>query len=152
MEKKKAQFWGWILLIALSVFIGLFFAQKILFVTADLGRHVKNGEVFLKQGFPISTNFYSYTEPDFPVVNHHWGAGLIFFFLWKWFGFEGLSALHVVIYLAAFLFFFKIAERSSSFSYALFFSILSIPLFTRNEKNKEIIKRYELPKSTFIIS
>lgn len=130
MGKKNAQLWKWALLTFLLAFIGLFFAEKICLVTADLGRHIKNGEIFLKQGFPVSTNFYSYTEPDFPVVNHHWGAGLIFFFLWRNFGFEGLSAFHVIIYLATFLFFFKMAERLSNFNYAFFFSILSIPLFT----------------------
>lgn len=119
-----------ILLVFLLVFIGLFFTQKIFFITADLGRHIRNGEFFLKEGFSISKNFYSYTEPNFPVVNHHWGAGVILFFLWKHFGFEGLTILNILIYLSTFLFFFKIAERQSSFGYAFFFSILSIPLFT----------------------
>jgi len=41
-----------------------------------LGRHIKNGELVLNGDFGIlKSNFYSYTEPDFPVINHHWGGG-----------------------------------------------------------------------------
>lgn len=119
-----------LLLVGLFIFIGLFYAQKIYFVNADLGRHIKNGEAFLEQGVPISTNYYSYTEAGFPTPNHHWGTGVIFYSVWKWFGFKGLSILNISLYLLAFLLFFKVAEKASNFSYAFFFSILSIPLIS----------------------
>jgi len=119
-----------VLLACLIVFIALFFAQKIYFINADIGRHIRNGEYFFRQWQMVSTNFYSYTEPDFPVVNHHWGSGAIYFLLWKYLGFEAISALNVMIYLLAFFFFFKTAERLSSFNFAFFFSVLSLPLFT----------------------
>jgi len=122
--------WKGILLLALFIYFGLFYAQKIYFVNADLGRHIKNGEVFIKQHFPISTNYYSYTQPDSPTINHHWGVGVIFYFIWKYFGFAGVSILNLFIYLLAFYLFFKASVKASNFNYAFFFAVLSIPLIT----------------------
>ncbi len=127
-----------ILFVSLLILIGLFYAQKIYFVNGDLGRHIKNGEVFLERCRPISTNYYSYTEPGLPAINHHWGTGVIFYFIWKWFGFQGLSVLNLSLYLSAFLFFFKTAEKKSNFNYAFFFSLLIIPLIaSRTEVRPE---------------
>jgi len=117
-------------LAALLVFAGLFFSQKILFINADLGRHIKNGAVLLEQGKLIASNYYSYTEPLLPVINHHWGSGVIFYLVWRLFGFGGLSILHILIYLGALLLFFKVARNASGFKYAVFFSIISIPLIS----------------------
>lgn len=123
-----------ILLFAGLLFIAFFFCHKIVFVNADLGRHLKNGEVILSglsSGASVLTsNFYSYTEKDFPLVNHHWGSGVIFFLVWKLFGFSGLSLFHVLINVASAFLFFKIAERKSNFVYSFFFLILSVPLIT----------------------
>ena len=90
MNKKKAfQIFIFILLIS---WYGLFLFDKIDLTTADLGRHIKNGELVLGGDFGIlKSNFYSYTEPDFPVINHHWGGGVIFYSIWKTTGFAGLS-------------------------------------------------------------
>ncbi|HBR13941.1 MAG TPA: hypothetical protein DD723_00125 [Candidatus Omnitrophica bacterium] len=108
--------------------LGLFGLHRINFVTADLGRHIKNGEIFLKEGRIVSTNYYSFTEPDRPVINHHWGAGVIFYLLWRQFDFKGLSYFYTAIFLVSFLLFFSVAKDISGFSLAYFFSILSLPL------------------------
>lgn len=70
----------------------------------DLGRHLKNGELLLSRGAPagtarqiLHTNFYSYTQPGFPFVNHHWLAGVVFFLLWKAAGFAGLNAIYILL-------------------------------------------------------
>jgi hypothetical protein len=45
----------------LSLFyIGLLSSPKNL-ITADIGRHIKNGETFIKEGIIPSTNLYSFT-------------------------------------------------------------------------------------------
>ncbi|MCA9409323.1 MAG: hypothetical protein KC733_11585, partial [Candidatus Omnitrophica bacterium] len=75
-------------------------------------------------------NFYSYTEPEFPTVTHHWGTGVIFYHIWKSFGFYGVSLFYTAILLATFLIFFWLAQRLSSFSYAFIFAVLSLPLIT----------------------
>ncbi len=116
------------------IFLALSFTQKIKLITADLGRHLKNGELFFKLGGPIHTNFYSYTQPDYPVVNHHWLTGVIFFLIQKVVGFEGLSVFYTLLFLATVLLFFDIARRLSNFSWAIFISILAVPLITSRQE------------------
>ncbi len=111
-----------ILLLALS------FTQKINLTTADLGRHIKNGEIFFQRHQPITINFYSFTEPDYPAINHHWLTGVIFFLIHQWGGFSGLSVFYTLIFLCTFYFFFDTARKNSNFYYALFFSLVSLPL------------------------
>lgn len=124
--------WRKVLLAAGLIFIGLFFWHKIIFINADLGRHIKNGEVILSdfsiQNPVFATNFYSYTEPDFPLINHHWGSGVIFYFLWKLFGFSGLSLFNVLINVTTVFLFFRIAEKRAGFVFAFLCLILSVPL------------------------
>ncbi len=137
MSKKKVQL---IILILLMAWLGLFFMQKIDLTTADLGRHLKNGELILKGDFGLlKTNFYSYTEPNFPFLNHHWGGGVIFYLVWRIFGFAGLSFLYLAISLAIFYLFFRIAQKDSNFWLAFLVSLLLIPLMAaRREIRPEI--------------
>ena len=122
--------WKWGLTLLVAIFILCFFSKKIIFLTADLGRHIKNGEVFLEQGFPISTNFYSYTEPEFPTINHHWGTGVLFYLVNEAFGFKGLSVLNILLNTLAALLLFIWSQKRYNFSYALLCLILTIPLIT----------------------
>lgn len=126
--------WKKILLTVGLIFFALFFVHKIFFINADLGRHIKNGEIvfsdFTAFRILLTTNYYSYTEPGFPLVNHHWGSGVIFYIIWKLFGFTGLSLFQVFLNVATAFIFFKIAEKKSDFIYAFFFFIISIPLIT----------------------
>src|SRR3990167_3109844 len=117
-----------LLFFALLFFFVLSFSQKINLTTADLGRHIKNGQFFFERHQPISTNFYSYTQTDYPAVNHHWLTGVIFFLTHRWWGFEGVSFFYTCVLLFAFLFFFLVSKRMSNFSFALFFSLLGVPL------------------------
>ncbi|MFH1847345.1 MAG: hypothetical protein ABH869_07315 [Candidatus Omnitrophota bacterium] len=138
-EKNEFHFWNKIIFIAILVFAGMFFSQKIYFINADIGRHIRNGEYFFKVLFPVSTNFYSYTEPNLFVVNHHWASGAVFYGVWKLFGFSGISFFNILLYVAAFAFFFKTAEKLSGFKYACVFSILSVPLISfRTEIRPEV--------------
>jgi hypothetical protein len=108
--------------------IAILCLPKINLVTADLGRHIKNGEVILKEGKVFSTNFYSYVQLDFPVINHHWGSGVIFYWLWKAIGFKGLALFYSGLLVVAFLMYFYLSCRLTNFPFAFLFSVLSIPL------------------------
>ncbi|MFA6193959.1 MAG: hypothetical protein WC726_03815 [Parcubacteria group bacterium] len=139
-------------LIKLGIFILLLawfcflMAAKIDLATADLGRHIKNGEWIVENHFnlsekssPVHENFYSYTNADFPVVNHHWGAGVIFYWIYKLASFSGLSIFYIFLSAASFLIFFVIAKRESNFTVAAVFAITLIPLMAeRREVRPEI--------------
>ncbi len=104
----------WIVCALLLGWLVLFSFQKIDLSTADIGRHIQNGNVFLhSQEFGVTksallyTNFFSYTNPDFPFINHHWGSGILFYLIYIFSGFSGLSLFYflciaVAIYLMIF--------------------------------------------------
>ena len=132
--------------ILLLVWLGFLMAEKIDLTTADLGRHLQNGKWVVENNFnlseknsPVHENFYSCTNADFPVVNHHWGAGVIFYEIYKFAGFDGLSLFYILLSLAAFSIFFVVAKRESNFTVAAIFSVALIPLMAeRREVRPEV--------------
>ena len=80
---------------ALVLAVAILSLRRIHLVTADLGRHISNGRALLTDSHVLDTNFYSYTFPDVSFVNHHWGSGVVFYGIHQWFGFDGLSYLHM---------------------------------------------------------
>ena len=86
---------------------------------ADLGRHLKNGELLLSPAVPagtvsklLHTNFYSYSQPDFEFINHHWLSDIAFFLAWKSGGFAGLNAFYIFLGVLTFALFLRIAQRA----------------------------------------
>ncbi len=124
----------------LLVFYGLFLTHQINLVTADLGRHIKNGETLLQNASVLTTNFYSYTNPDFPVINHHWGSGLIFYFLWNLFGFAGTEFFFIIVSLATlWLFFLAIRPKAGIGLAALVSGVVVLILAERTEIRPEAL-------------
>lgn len=143
----KTSFFNWlaknsgaVLLCALLLLLyGFFLFHKIDLVTADLGRHIKNGEILQSDASVLSTNFYSYTEPSFPVQNHHWGSGLAFFAVWRLFGFEGLQLFFIFLCLAALFVFLHLGGRYGGLGIAGISAVLVIPLLAqRTEIRPEV--------------
>ncbi|MBI3630881.1 MAG: hypothetical protein HY221_00910 [Candidatus Sungbacteria bacterium] len=118
----------------LSVFYLLFLAHPVNLTTADLGRHLKNGQILFETGSLIATNFYSYTQSSFPTVNHHWGSGLLFYFVWRLAGFTGLHIFFIGMSLGSFLIFLALARREAGNGVS---SLLAIPtLFLLAERTE----------------
>lgn len=135
----KKQIAAYLVVLLLLVFYGAFLLHKTNLVTADLGRHIKNGETLLQDFSSIRTNLYSYTEPDFPVITHHWGAGLIFYLLWKAGGFTLVHLFFAASCLMAFSIFLWLAAKHSGLGFAALVSILVIPLLAeRTEIRPEV--------------
>ena len=71
-------------------------------VNQDIGRHLRLGEIIWQTGEIPKTNLFSYTNPDFPFVNHHW-LGEVFLYLgFLAVGFKGLIILKAFLITAAF--------------------------------------------------
>ncbi len=115
------------LLLALYVFL---LARPINMTNADIGRHLKNGELFFRSFSVAETNLYSYTNPDFPVIDHHWGSGVIFYLVQQYAGFGGLSVFFIILSLAALSFVFDAARRLSSFSLAALATLIALPVLS----------------------
>lgn len=103
MAKSEGNKWIiWLALVSALVYSAFFFARPINLATADLGRHIVNGELIVNGLTDVLyRNYYSFTEPQFPFVNHHWGSGVVFHYVHKLAGFEGLSALYILMSLLA---------------------------------------------------
>lgn len=83
--------------------------------TADLGRHIKNGEELLAGNFNILyKNYYSYTHPEFKFINHHWLGGVIFYLTSILSGFAGIQLLFITLNLVAFFIFFLVSKKYSN--------------------------------------
>lgn len=151
MEEKERIKIG--ILLALILIYGIFLTQPINLATADLGRHLKNGEIILETGFGeiINSNYYSYTYPDFPFINHHWGSGVILYLVWRFLGFAGLSIFFSLVSMMTLLIFFILAWKKSSFVMALFSSILILPVLASRVEIRPEIFSYLLAGLFYLI-
>ncbi len=113
---------------ALCLFTMFIFAQPIILSRADLGRHIKSGQIFFEEHRPLSTIRYSYVETDRPIVNHHWGAGVLYYLVWRRTGFAGLSVLNIMLLLATTMLFYRCALQRSTPGVALFVTTTSVLL------------------------
>lgn len=131
-----------IIFILILALYGSVLFYKIDFLTLsvnDLGRHIKNGEMLFETKDVLKTNFYSYTEPDFTFINHHWLSGVIFYFLNKTIGFSGMVIFKMVVLLSAFILVFLASIKKANFWLAAIFSLPAILiLMERVELRPEI--------------
>lgn len=72
-------------------------ARQIDLSTADLGRHLANGRWVFEDRSVLYSNFYSYTHPLVPFVNHHWLSGVIFYGIHAMGSFAGLSLFYCLL-------------------------------------------------------
>ncbi|MBF0595268.1 MAG: hypothetical protein HQL22_09925 [Candidatus Omnitrophica bacterium] len=145
---------GWcIVWVLLSALAWLHLAGRIDLVTADLGRHLKNGELFLSEGRILTTNYYSFSRPDFPALCHHWGIGPVFYLVWKAWGFMGLSWGYTALLFVTFLLAVLTARCSSWTGAAVLAGILALPLLGyRIEIRPEGVSTFFLMIEYFVLS
>lgn len=116
----------------LTVLYALWLAWPITIITADIGRHLTDGRVFFE--FPqwrnalLSTNFYSVSNADFAIVNHHWAAGLIFYAVHSALGWEGLHVFAMLLCIGALALFVHTAAKVSKPAVALSIAVLLLPM------------------------
>lgn len=106
------------LLSKLPLFLLLLYALSFIFRTdnsfdQDLGRHLKIGEIIFKEHFLPKTNYFSYTNPDFPFINHHYLFELLIYTLNLHFGWQSLLIGKITILLLAIFITLSLAARHS---------------------------------------
>jgi hypothetical protein len=119
----------WMIIALILFWLGWHLAVPVDLIKSDLGRHIINGELIVHGNWDVLyKNYYSYTNPQYPFINHHWLFGVFCFFCWHYFGFTGLSFIYLMLELSAFYLFFHSWQRYSSFTMACAFGLLSFPL------------------------
>lgn len=121
-----------LLLTALLAGMAVLLAQKIDLTTADIGRHIQNGNILVNGSWPdkwavLHTNFYSFSLPAQPFINHHWGSGVVFYWFWLATGFIGLSLMNILAAVLTLFIFFKIAARGGQFWLTAALGFLLVP-------------------------
>ncbi|MBI1289269.1 MAG: hypothetical protein GC178_17010 [Flavobacteriales bacterium] len=131
MAKSEGNKWVlWLFLAAATVYSAFFFARPINLATADLGRHIVNGELIVNGVTDVLyKNYYSFTEPQHEFVNHHWGSGVIFYYIHKLFDFKGLSVLYVLMSLLAIGFMVAASRNENAKGLSLVVALTCVPLF-----------------------
>lgn len=145
-------------LIPILIFSGLLalvfviFSQKIELTSVDLGRHLANGRELFTQPSLLFKNTYSYTEPNFPFINHHWLAGLIYYKIYLIGGFKVLSLFNIFIILLTFSLAFNLAKKRAGFYLTAFLSLPFIFLLSeRVEVRPEIFSYLFIFLTWFIL-
>lgn len=97
---------------------------------ADLGRHIKLGEVVLHCFCVPQTNLFSYTHPHFPIINHEWFGEVIFYLITIAFGLNGLIVFKMIVILTAASILYYIALKKGSLFWVTLVSLVCITLFS----------------------
>ncbi len=129
-----------IAVIGFLLFTSLFYFQQLNFNTSDLGRHITNGRVILETKQVLSTNYYSYTHPDFPSVNHHWLFGVLVYLIHQLAGFIGITVFAAVLGVTTMALCLDLARRKTNWKYAVLAGVVLLPLITtRIEPRPELV-------------
>jgi hypothetical protein len=93
----------------------------------DIGRHIKNGQLALSGNSQVLyKNYYSFTYPEYPFINHHWFFGVISYLVFRVGGFEGLSVFYILLLALTLLLAFDSARRYSNFIFSVFLCVISL--------------------------
>lgn len=87
---------------ALVLLMGLFSVHTLTSIYQDIGRHITVGRIVWEMGTIPGTNLFSYTNPDFPFVNHHWLGGVALYLGDRAFGLAGLIVVKAMLLMGAF--------------------------------------------------
>ncbi len=121
--------------------------------TLDLGRHLVNGRELFQHPELLHTNFFSYTNPDFAFVNHHWLFGWLAYQVFQLAGFPGLVIINTLLVTTAVLLIFFLAKKASSPNIALITTALCLPLITeRSDVRPETISFLFMGVWLFLLS
>ncbi|MDA1079752.1 MAG: hypothetical protein O2840_03660 [bacterium] len=112
------------------LYISLFFLQQPHLTTLDLGRHLVNGRELFANPALLKTNFFSFTNPDFPFVNHHWLFGWLAYQVFRVSDFPGVVLLNYVLMTLGVFGSFLLAKKVSSPQIALIATATLLPLVT----------------------
>lgn len=131
-------------LLAVLALYAVWLAYPITIITADIGRHIMDGRVFITypnwQDALLHTNFYTSSNPDFPIVNHHWGAGIIFAMARASFGWKGLHLFAIALCLSSLFLILRVARNLSNNWIPCLVAFLLLPMIAyRHEVRPEFI-------------
>jgi len=107
----------------------LLFVQEKAF-TQDLGRHLKTGEIIARTLSVPQVNLFSYVEPNFPFINHHWLSEIIFYGSSIFFGLNSIIFIKILAIFISFGIVFYLSFKRAGLFWTFLFSIPYLSLFS----------------------
>lgn len=116
----------------LPIFFFIFLFSLIFTVSGDfnqdLGRHLKLGEIILREMKIPQTNLFSYTNKNFPFVDHHWLSEAVFYIMASLSGIYSLIFFKTFVIIASFFLLIFFSSRKNSFILTISLATLFAPL------------------------
>jgi len=97
--------------VLLFILLASFLIHNFDSIGQDIGRHLKVGEIIWQTKEVPKTNLFSFTEPNFSFINHHWLSEVIFYGVFSLGGFTGLILLKIFVVLSSFLLLFFLVNN-----------------------------------------
>lgn len=86
---------------------------------ADMGAHLVLGKIIWTTMHIPDTNFLTYTNPDYPFINTTWLSEVIFYGMYSFSGFVGLTLLGVALITTAFfLLYYSLSGKYNPYLFA----------------------------------
>jgi len=118
------------LILLLFALVAAVFLHNATALYQDLGRHLKTGEIIWQTKSVPTTNLYSYAEPNFSFINHHWLSEVIYYGLYNIIGIKGLIIFNTLLVLATFAIIFLLVYRKKFFITAILGGLLCLGLLS----------------------
>lgn len=108
--------------------LAIFLIHSASAINQDLGRHLKLGEIIWQTKQVPNVNLFSYTNPNFPFINHHWLSEVIYYLLSLVIGIKGLIIFNALLILTAFALVWRLAWRKDYFIFSILVAMLGAGL------------------------
>jgi len=126
-------------IILLFAFLGLLLIHSLDSINQDIGRHLKLGEIIWKIKSVPKTNLFSFTEPNFPFIDHHWLSEVVFYLLSLVIGLKGLIIFKAGVITASFLLIFKaVAKKAGTWPFLISAPLGILVFLNRSDVRPEI--------------
>lgn len=139
-------------LFLLVVFFSLFFLHKIDSVNFEFGQNIRSGELLVQQKQIANSNYFSFVETDFQIINRQWGSDIIFYFTHYLGGLSALTFLALLLNLISFVLILLLTIQRKTFWLVVFSILLVLPLITFSTvPNPEMFSLLFFALSIFLI-
>ena len=95
----------------------------------DLGRHLKLGEIIINTRSVPAINLFTYTNENFPFINHHWLSEVFFYLIHTTTGDIGLGLLKITLLALSIYFALKSSVSKTISVSSLASAAFMIPIF-----------------------
>src|SRR3990167_883104 len=157
-----------IVIALLFILAGTLFFHNFTSINADIGRHIKLGEIIWQTGEVPKNNLFSFTEPDFPFTNHHWLSEVVFYKVYSlgndpvksssddhgagWMnGLKAIMIFKVIVLLATYFLLFLTVRKRNIFAITLAFLVSIFVFSARTEPRPEIFSYLIFAAYLFVI-